>query len=88
MRVATQSCFYSAITIKIDNIEIHAQWKLKYSKQSKFKSNWPRIPVIEFKNEIYIEIEMALLNKIYINVQNVMNESDANLMLLHSNLSK
>ena len=56
MKVAKKSCFDHQ---NWDwNIKIHAILKLKYSKQSKFKSNWPHISVIEIG--IHFKIEITL----------------------------
>jgi hypothetical protein len=65
MKVAKNLVF--KIEIEIEIIEIHAilksKLKLKYSKQSKFKSNWPHISVIEIaiEIEIHFKIEITLL---------------------------
>jgi translation initiation factor IF-3 len=58
MKVAKNLVF----KIEIEIIEIHAILKLKYSKQSKFKSNWPHISVIEIaiEIEIHFKIEITL----------------------------
>jgi hypothetical protein len=64
MKVAKNLVF--KIEIEIEIIEIHAILKLKlklnYSKQSKFKSNWPHISVIEIaiEIEIHFKIEITL----------------------------
>jgi hypothetical protein len=64
MKVAKNLLF--KIEIEIEIIEIHAilksKLKLKYSKQSKFKSNWPHISVIEIaiEIEIHFKIEITL----------------------------
>jgi hypothetical protein len=60
MKVARNLVF--KIEIEIEIIEIHAILKLKYSKQSKFKSNWPHISVIEIaiEIEIHFKIEITL----------------------------
>lgn len=62
MKVAKNLVF--KIEIEIEIIEIHAilKLKLKYSKQSKFKSNWPHISVIEIAIEIetHFKIEITL----------------------------
>jgi hypothetical protein len=62
MKVAKNLVF--KIEIEIEIIEIHAilKLKLKYSKQSKFKSNWPHISVIEIaiEFEIHFKIEITL----------------------------
>jgi len=52
----------STIEIEIEIIEIHdiLKLKLKYSKQSKLKSNWPHISVIEIEIEIHFKIEITL----------------------------
>jgi hypothetical protein len=62
MKVAKNLVF----KIEIEIIEIHAilksKLKLKYSKQSKFKSNWPHISIIEIaiEIEIHFKIEITL----------------------------
>jgi hypothetical protein len=64
MKVAKNLVF--KIEIEIEIIEIHAILKLKYSKQSKFKSNWPHISVIEIaiEIEIHFKIEITLVEKL------------------------
>ena len=50
----------SAIEVAIEIIEIHAilKLKLKYSEQSKVKTNWPHISVTEI--ELHFKIEITL----------------------------
>jgi hypothetical protein len=71
MKVAKNLVFN--IDIEIEIIEIHAILKLKYSKQSKFKSNWPHISVIEIaiEIEIHFKIEITLLYGCFIQQHSV-----------------
>ena len=64
MKVAKNLVF----KIEIEIIEIHAilKLKLKYSKQSKFKSNWPHISVIEIAIEIEIHFKIEITLRIVV----------------------
>jgi hypothetical protein len=83
MKVAKNLVF--KIETEIEIIEIHAVLKLKYSKQSKFKSNWPHISVIEIaiEIEIHFKIEITLPNYMFAHWQTL----EVILVLRESSLS-